>query len=308
MEDTWRRVAVTAVAPISWGATYAVTRHLLPAGAPLWGAALRAVPAAVLLLLLVRRAPTGSWWWRSALLGVLNVASLFVLVYVAAQRLPTSLAATVMATSPFVLMAVARVLLRQRPRAGAVAAATLGLVGVAVMLGADPSGVDLPGVAASATALLASSVGYVLATRWKDEVDVLASTAWQVAAGGVVLLVAAVAVEGPPPALDGPAIAGFGYVSVVATALAYVAWFTGLRRLPAGSVGLVGLLNPVTGLAIGVAAGERLTAFQAVGAAAVLVAVVFGQPRSGPRGGRASAADVVGPGSPQAQVASHSRR
>jgi probable blue pigment (indigoidine) exporter len=281
MEVIWRRAAVTAIAPIAWGATYAVTRHVLPQGVPLWGAALRALPAAVVLLLLVRRAPSGPWWWRSALLGVLNVASLFVLVYVAAQRLPTSLAATVMATGPFVLMAVARVLLRQRPHAAALGGAALGLVGVVVMLGASPARVDATGVLASATALVASSVGYVLATRWKDEVDLLASTAWQVAAGGLVLLVAAVAVEGAPPRLDGAALIGFAYVSLVATALAYVAWFAGLRRLPAGSVGLIGLLNPVTGLLLGVlAGGERLTAVQAAGVAAVLGAVVLGQLRT----------------------------
>jgi probable blue pigment (indigoidine) exporter len=281
MEVIWRRAALTAIAPIAWGATYAVTRHVLPQGVPLWGAALRALPAAVVLLALVRRAPSGPWWWRSLLLGVLNVASLFVLVYVAAQRLPTSLAATVMATGPFVLMAVARVLLRQRPHAAALGGAALGLVGVAVMLGASPARVDLTGVLASATALVASSVGYILATRWKDEVDLLASTAWQVAAGGLVLLVAAVAVEGAPPPLGGAALLGFAYVSLAATALAYVAWFAGLRRLPAGSVGLIGLLNPVTGLVLGVAAGgERLTAVQAAGVAAVLGAVVLGQLRT----------------------------
>ena len=283
MEDIgW--TAVTAVAPVAWGATYWVTRHTLPADSPLWGGALRALPAALLLLLVVRRLPRGAWWWRSALLGVLNVGALFALVYVAAQRLPTSLAATVMATSPFALMAAARVLLGQRPRAAALAAAGLGLAGVAVMLGASPTGVDPLGILASATALVASSVGFVLATRWQGEVDLLASTAWQVAAGGVVLVVAAVAVEGAPPPLDGPALAGIGYLSLVATAVAYVAWFTGLRRLPAGSVGLVGLLNPVTGLVLGVlAGGERLTAAQAAGAAAVLLAVVLGQPRRLPR-------------------------
>jgi probable blue pigment (indigoidine) exporter len=302
MEDTFRRIAVTAIAPVAWGSTYAVTRQVLPQGAPLWGAALRALPAALLLLLLVRRAPIGPWWWRSALLGVLNVASLFVLVYVAAQRLPTSLAATVMATSPFVLMAVARVLLKQRPRAVVVAAAGLGLVGVVVMLGASPSGIDPVGVLASATALVASSIGYVLATRWKDDVELLASTAWQVAAGAAVLLVAAIAVEGPPPHVDGPATAGFAYVSVVATALAYVAWFGGLRSLSAGAVGLIGLLNPVTGLLLGLLAGDRLAPVQVAGVGAVLGAVALGQVRRTTR-------PVAGrPFTEAAYVASQSRR
>jgi len=44
-------------------------------------------------------------------------------------------------------------------------------------------------------------------------------------------------------------------VSLVATALAYLAWFTGLQRLPAATVGLIGLLNPVTGVLLGTLSG-----------------------------------------------------
>lgn len=83
-------VAVTAVAPVAWGSTYVVTRGALPADAPVWGAAFRALPAGLLLLLLVRRLPAGAWWWRSVVLGALNVGGLFVLVYVAAVRLPST--------------------------------------------------------------------------------------------------------------------------------------------------------------------------------------------------------------------------
>jgi probable blue pigment (indigoidine) exporter len=88
-----------------------------------------------------------------------------------------------------------------------------------------------------------------------------------------------VAVEGPPPALDGAAVAGFGYLTVVATALAFAAWFAGLRHLSAGTVGLIGLLNPVTGVLLGtLVAAETLTVKQLVGLALVLLGVVLGQP------------------------------
>lgn len=106
MEGRSRWVVLAAVAPILWGATYYVTRHALPANVPFWGAALRALPAGLLLLALVREIAHGAWWWRSCVLGVLNCGAFFVLVYIAAQRLPTSLAATVMALSPTVLVLV----------------------------------------------------------------------------------------------------------------------------------------------------------------------------------------------------------
>lgn len=110
---------------------------------------------------------------------------------------------------------------------------------------------------------------------------VLPLTAWQLLAGGLVLLPVAVVIEGPPPALDAPAILGFAYVTVIATALANTAWFTGLRHLDAGTVGLVGLLNPVTGVLLGVLlAGERLGAPQLAGITLVLGGILLGQQRT----------------------------
>src|SRR5262245_25899429 len=58
-----RWILITAIAPIAWGSSYYVTRHLLPADAPLWGGVLRALPAGLIVLLIARRLPTGAWWW-----------------------------------------------------------------------------------------------------------------------------------------------------------------------------------------------------------------------------------------------------
>lgn len=285
MEATWRWVLVTAIAPVAWGSTYFVTREFLPAGQPLHGAALRALPAGLLLLLLCRARPRGAWWWRSVVLGVLNTSAFFALVYVAAQLLPTSVASVVMATSSVVMMLVAWAVLAERPAPVAVAGAVLGIAGVAAMLLTATEAVSPTGVAASVAAMLMSSVGFVLARRCSGQVPVLASTAWQLVAGGLVVLPVALLVEGAPPALDGPAVAGFAYVGVVATALAFTAWFTGLRHLTAGTVGLVGLLNPVTGVLLGTAlAGEALSGRQVAGIALVLAGIVLALPR--PRAGR----------------------
>lgn len=279
METTWRWSLVAAIAPVTWGAAYFVTAHTLPASHPLWGSVLRALPAGLLLLALARRRPTGVWWWRSLVLGALNMSAFFVLVYVAAQRLPTSVASTVMAVAPFALALVAWPLLGQRPRAASLAGAGLGLAGVIAMLVTGRVAVDPLGVLAGAAAMLMSSFGFVLATRWKDEVDVLTTTSWQLVAGGLLLVPAALVVEGAPPTLDARAWLGVAFLSLVATAVAFVAWFSALRHLDASAVGLVGLLNPVTGVAVGLAlGGESLTSLQVAGVVTVLAAVLVGQP------------------------------
>ncbi|MFF8846286.1 EamA family transporter [Streptomyces sp. NPDC015127] len=308
MEAKFRWVALTAVAPVAWGTNYFVTHEFLPADRPLYGAALRALPAGLVLLALSRRRPRGAWWWRSAVLGLLNMSVFFVLVYAASQLLPTSVASTVMAVSPLTMMLIARPLVSERLRTAHLAGAAVGLGGVCLMLLTGVEGLSVPGVLASAAAMLVSSFGHILAKRWSAGTDVLASTAWQLTAGGLFLLPVAAAVEGPPPALSTPTLLAFGYVALVATALAFAAWFTGLRHLPAGTVGLIGLLNPVTGVLLGTAvAGEVLTVQQLCGLILVLAGVVLGRPkragrRAGnqapPRPGRGGAAEVI-PGESQ---------
>lgn len=272
MEAKW--VAVTAVAPVAWGSNYYVTHEFLPADHPLYGALLRALPAGLLLLAIRPALPRGAWWWRSLVLGTLNVGAFFVLIYVSAQLLPTSVAATVMATSPVVMMLFAWLLVADPPRARQLTGAGLGIAGVVLMLFTGTVAADFRGVLASAGAMVMSSLGYVLAKKWGGGVDVLSLTAWQLVAGAVVLLPVAVVAEGVPR-LDGPAVLGFAYVTVIATALAFAAWFAGLRHLDAGTVGLVGLLNPVTGVLLGtVIAAEALSLQQVCGLALVLAGIL----------------------------------
>ncbi|MFB6557584.1 EamA family transporter [Streptomyces sp. NPDC056400] len=282
MEANMRGVALTAVAPVAWGANYFVTHEFLPADHPLYGAALRALPAGLVLLALSRQRPHGAWWGRSAVLGLLNVGVFFFLVFTASQLLPTSVASTVMAVSPLIMMLAAWPLVAERPSTAHLAGAVIGLGGVCLMLLGSAGAISVPGVLASAAAVLVSSVGHVLAKRWNTSAaggGVLASTAWQLTAGGLLLLPVAVAVEGAPPPVSPSSLLAFCYVGLVATALAFTAWFAGLRRLPAGTVGLIGLLNPVTGVLLGtVVAGEVLTGRQLCGLALVLGGVALGRP------------------------------
>jgi probable blue pigment (indigoidine) exporter len=279
VEATFRWAPITAIAPVAWGATYFVTHRFLPADYPLYGAAIRALPAGLLLLLVCRKLPHGSWWWKSLVLGTLNMGAFFALVYLAAQTLPTSIASTIMAAAPVVMMLIAWAALAERPQTMHVAGAGIGIGGVCLMLLDGAVAVDAWGVFASITAMVMSSFGYVFTKKWSADIDVFSLTSWQLIAGGVVLMPVAVAMEGPPPTLDGRAIVGFGYVTVIATALAFTVWFTGLRHLSAVTVGLIGLLNPITGVLLGtMIAGETLAVQQICGLVLVFLGILLGQP------------------------------
>lgn len=299
VHDRWRWRLIVAIAPVAWGSTYYVTRRYLPSDAALWAPTIRALPAGLLLLLVARRLPTGAWWWRSAVLGVLNAGLFFGLVYLAAQRLPTSVASMIMANAPLTIMLAAWLAAAERPRVTAVAGALVGIAGAGLMLWGGTDGIDATGVAASTAALAISSVGFVLARRWGAEPGaphVIASTAWQLLAAGMLLIPVAGVVSGAPPDVGVAGVIGFAYLAVVGTALGFVCWFAGIFRLPAAEVGLIGLLNPVTGVLLGtLAAGENLSARQVVGVVLVLAGVLVGQDRrSQPRPALPEPEPVVG--------------
>ncbi|MBC2962538.1 EamA family transporter [Nocardioides deserti] len=279
---SWRTVALTAVAPVVWGTTYLTTEELLPPDRPLFSATVRALPAGLLLLAWCRRLPRGDWWWKAAVLGLCNIGIFFPLLFLAAYRLPGGLAATLQATLPLAVMALAYAALGERASGRGVAAAVVGLAGVALLVLGSPGGVDLLGLAAGAASVVVAATGFVLVKRWRAPVDMLTLTSWQLLAGGLLLAPVALLVEGAPPAIDAPAAIGYLWLGGVGTVVAYALWFRGLTRMPAGGVALIGLLNPVVGTALGaLVAGEVFGLPQAVGVALVLGGVLAGQRRRG---------------------------
>ncbi len=250
-----RTVLLTAVAPVVWGSTYAVTQLWLPPGRPMFSAAMRLLPAGLLMLLWLRELPRGRWWGRALVLGTLNHAVFFGLLYVAAYRLPSGLAATLTAVSPLVVMGVAWLAIGERQPLVTLLAAVVGIGGVVLLVWQnDRSGpVDPVGVAASVGAVLSSAVGFVLVKRWTEPGRVLVTTSWQLVAGGLLLVPVAAVTEGAPPSLDLPAALALAYLGLVGSVVGYVVWFRGLTRMDAGAVAVVGLLNPVVGTVLGVA-------------------------------------------------------
>ena len=73
--------------------------------------------------------------------------------HVAAQLLPSSVAASIMALAPLVLAGLAWPLLRQRPTARWALGSVLGIAGVVLIVGLSAGGVSPAGVVASAIAL-----------------------------------------------------------------------------------------------------------------------------------------------------------
>jgi probable blue pigment (indigoidine) exporter len=277
-----RLTLATAVAPLTWGSTYAVTTQWLPAGEPLVTAAVRALPAGLLLLVATRRLPSGVWWWRAAVLGTLNIGAFFALLFVAAYRLPGGMAAVLGAIQPLLVAGLSVPLLRQRPGRPTLLAGAIGVGGVALVVLQAVARPDPIGVAAGLGGAAAMATGIVLGKRWgrPEGVGVLAFTGWQLTFGGLLLAPAALLLEGLPSHLTAVNIGGYLYLAAINTLLAYWLWFRGTAALAPTALSFLSLLSPVGAAVIGrLALGQHLSPLQTLGLVLALCGTVLGQLR-----------------------------
>jgi len=271
-------VLLTAAAPAVWGSTYIVTTELLPANYPLTVALLRALPAGLLLLLIVRRLPERAWWGRIFVLGALNFSILWAMLFVAAYRLPGGVAATITSVQPLFVVFLASFFLGSAVRALSVAAAVVGIGGVALLVLTPNAALDALGIAAAFAAAVSMAFGTVLSRRWQPPVSALTFTAWQLTAGGLLLLPVALWLEPPLPALSAANWIGFAWLGLVGAALTYIVWFRGVARLESSAVAPLTFLSPVTAVILGWALlGQSLSVWQTMGIAVVIASIWLSQ-------------------------------
>lgn len=277
-------ILITALAPAIWGSTYIVTTEFLPQGYPVTLAVLRALPAGLLLLLFVRRLPPRDWLGRVFVLGALNFAVFWSLLFVAAYRLPGGVAATVGSLQPLAVIFLAYHVLKTPIVPLSVVAAASGVGGVALLILGPDAALDPIGIAAGLGGALCMAAGTVLTRKWRPPVSLLTFTAWQLTAGGLLLLPAALVLEPPLPPLDAANLAGLAWLGLIGAALTYFLWFRGIGRIEPSAVSTLGLLSPLTAVILGwIALGQSLTAIQAAGALIVFASVWASQFAARPR-------------------------
>lgn len=277
-------IFLTALAPAIWGSTYLVTTEALPAGYPITLAALRALPAGLLLVALTRSLPPRAWLGRTFLLGSLNFALFWSLLFVAAYRLPGGVAATLGSLQAMMVILMARGWLGTPVRAGAVTAAATGVLGVGLLLLGPEAALDPVGVIAGIGGAASMAAGTVLSRKWQPPVSALSFTGWQLTAGGLVLLPLALIVEPSLPPLTALNLSGLIWLGLIGAGATYAIWFRGIARLEPGAVSMLGMMSPVTAVSLGwLWLGQGLSLLQMGGAAIVLISVWAGQRASRPR-------------------------
>ncbi|WP_406330841.1 EamA family transporter [Streptomyces sp. NBC_00203] len=277
-------VALTALAPASWGTTYVVTTELLPPGHPLFAGLMRALPAGLIALALTRVLPRGDWWWKAAVLGVLNIGGM-PLLFLAAERLPGGVAATLGAVQPLLVAGLAVAVLHDRPTAWRLSWGAIGVIGVGLVVLGPGARLDAVGVLAGLGHTATMAGGVVLTKRWGRPAGVgpLTLAGWQLTVGGLLLLPLTLAIEGVPQRIDAGAVGGYLWLGSMGGLIAYTLWFRGIGKLPVGASAPLVLLSPLVATVIGLALGESLSLPQTLGFVLALAALLAAQltPRTG---------------------------
>jgi drug/metabolite transporter (DMT)-like permease len=285
---SWKILLAFAVIYFVWGSTYLAIRvgvHEVP---PFLLAALRFFVSGIVLYGWMRLkgtpSPTLRQWAGATLLGALIFLVDYGCLFWAEQRVPSGIAAVVLATIPvFITLLEISFLRTQRLTVRLGLALLAGLCGVAVLTLHSFSFGEVPINRAGAVALVVAAFTWSVATILTRRVPLPdskpMSAAAQMLAGGIQLLVLAT--------LSGE------FVGFRAQAVSWNAWFALLYLIVAGSivgftayvwllhyesptkVGTYAYVNPVVAVALGYFwGGEAVGPRTVVGAVLVLISVI----------------------------------
>ena len=291
---------------VVWGSTYlaiAIAVQTLP---PLLSGAVRFLTAGLLMCAWLAFRGADLRVSRQELRGPVIVGLLLLaggngLVVLAERTVPSGVAALIVASIPLWIV-IYRLLVRDHVGRDLLAGVLLGMVGVAVLVipGGLEGTIDLVGALMLIGATISWSFGTFLAPRLKQPRNVLASTAYQMLAGGAALVVLAL-FHGEFARIDTASfstrsIVALGYLVIFGSIVAFSAYTWLLQNASVSLVSTYAFVNPVVAVFLGaIVLSEPITATIVAGAAIIVLAVAFivirqGMARRAEREATASAA------------------
>jgi drug/metabolite transporter (DMT)-like permease len=280
-------VAAFLIIYVIWGTTFLGIRIAVETIPPFMMAGLRFFLAGgiMLPLLLARggRFPTPRQWRSAAIVGGLMLVGGIGLLSVAEKRIPSSLAALVIATIPIWITLFEWLVFRgPRPRLQTFIGLGIGFTGAVLLfvpaLVASTGSYDLAGMGIVLLGALIFAIGSLTSRRVPLPADTGISTASEMLAGGVLLLLVSV-IAGEPAHLNLAAISprsllALAYLVFFGSILAYTAYLWLLKTVEPAKVGTNFYVNPVIAVLVGgLLAGETVTPLMVIAAAVILVGV-----------------------------------
>src|SRR5271170_5622280 len=284
----WKTLLAFAIIYFVWGSTFFAIRvgvHEVP---PLLFAAMRFFVAGLVLYgwMIARgeRSPSRRQWMSAHLLGLLIFVFDYGLLFWAEQRVPSGIAAVMLATIP-VFMALSEIafLRTQKLTLRLAVALAIGIGGVAVLMshslnfGGAP--IDATGAAALIFASMSWSIASALSRKLPLPASKVMSSGAQMLAGGVLLSISAAALgefrNFHPHTVSRGAWFSLLYLIVAGSIVGFTAYVWLLHHESPTKVGTYAYVNPVVAVLVGYfLGGETLGLRTILGTLFVLISVV----------------------------------
>jgi len=286
--QTWKILLAFAVIYFVWGSTFLAIRVGVREVPPFLLAAMRFFIAGLILYLWMRargtRSPSRREWASASFLALLIFVFDYGLLFWAEQRVPSGIAAVMMAMIPaFMALGEIIVLRTQRLTARLGLALLVGLAGVAVLVGRAMNLGEAPVDTAGACALIFASISWSVASSLTRKLPLPAakvmSSGAQMLAGGVLLTIAATVLGEfrgfHVRAVSREAWLALAYLIVAGSIVGFTAYVWLLYHESPTKVGTYAYVNPVVAVLVGYfLGGEAIGPRTIAGTLLVLVSVV----------------------------------
>jgi drug/metabolite transporter (DMT)-like permease len=285
---TWKTLLAFAIIYFVWGSTYLAVRVGVREVPPLILAAMRFSVAGLVLFgwVLARgeRAPSLREWRSASLLGLVIFVFDYGLLFWAEQRVPSGIAAVMLATIP-VFMALSEIIFlrTQRLTVRLTLALLIGLGGVGVLmsraLNLGDAPIDKWGAVALIFASISWSIASVLARKLPLPSSKMMSSGAQMLTGGI-LLTAAAGTFGEfrnfhPGVVSREVWFALLYLIVAGSIIGFTAYVWLIHHESPTKVGTYAYVNPIVAVLVGYfLGGEALSARTILGSVFILVSVV----------------------------------
>jgi drug/metabolite transporter (DMT)-like permease len=268
-----------------WGSTYLAIRYAVETIPPLVTAGIRhTIAGGILLAWACARGyrPRREHWTAGLVVGALFFLIGHGSLHWAEQHVASGLAALLIATEPMFILVLAWMSGQQKISRLSALGLAVGVVGVAILTGAEVSSKDISliGMLAVLLGSVSWAAGVVVSPKLKLPTDALARTAVPLVCGAVMLLAAA-GLTGEFHALHWSAISlksifGLAFLISFGSIVAFTAYMWLLQRCPPTLVATHTYANPVVAVLLGwLLAGESLTTRVLLASVGILGAIVL---------------------------------
>ncbi len=267
---------------IMWASAFSSSRMIVLEAPPLLALALRFAISGAIGVVIARamgqdwRGLTRTQWRAVVVLGLCQNALYLGLNWVAMQWIEAGLASIIAATMPLLVAFFGWIVMGERLRPTGVAGLVLGLVGVAIIMGARLQGGSDPfGIALGFVASLALAIATLSVRGASSGGNVMMIVGLQMLVGAAALGLIAPFIETWDATITPRLAVAFFYTVLVPGLLATWVWFELVRRIGAVRAATFHFLSPFFGVTIGaVLLGESLGISDVIGVAIIMAGIL----------------------------------